>query len=318
MDTSLLNAEGKPLNLKTITWGDLSWIDIVPPTIAETQYLAEIYQFHPLDLDDCLSRKQLPKLDEYKNYLFFILHFPVYNRETRISTHGQLAAFIGDKFLITLHKGEMKTLVKLFRECEIDEEARVENFSHGSGYLLYNIIDRAVDSYFPILDKILSMVEDVENTVFDENVEAALELSVLRRDIITQRRIIWPMRTLFNELGNKLRRFTTVDMTAYFDDLMDHFNKITVTLDECKEVIDVYKDADYLLSTYRLNRVSRTLAILSAVVLPFLVVSGIYGMNVILPGGIEQGTPDTFLLLLAIMLLIILTMLYIFHRKRLI
>lgn len=318
MTISQANSEEKHLNLKTITWGNLTWVDIVPPTKAETEYLAENYNFHSLDLDDCLSRKQLPKLDEYKDYLFLIFHFPVYNKETRTSTHGQLSVFIGEKYLITLHKGELRTLTKLFRDCEINEDARQENFSQGSGYLLYNIIDRAVDSYFPILDKILSLVEDVENSVFDEYVEAAKELSILRRDIITQRRIIWPMRTLFSNLGLKLRRFTTADMTVHFGDLMDHINKICETLDECKEVIEVFKDTDFLLSTYRLNRITRILTVISAIVLPFLVVSGLYGMNVILPGGVDKGNPQTFFLLLLVMLVIIGVMLYIFRRKHLI
>lgn len=308
--------EEKQLNLKVITWGDLTWVDIVPPKKAEIEYLAENYNFHPLDLDDCLSRKQLPKLDAYPDYLFLIFHFSMWDKVVRVSKTGQLSAFIGENFLITLHSGELKTLVKLFHECEISEEARQENFSQGSGYLLYNIVDRAVDSYFPILDKILSWVEDVEDGVFDEAVEAAQELSVLRRDIITQRRIIFRVRPLITELEHKLRRFTKMDMTVQFGDLTDHLNKICETLDECKEVIEVFKDTDFLLSSHRLNRITRTLAIVSAIILPFLVVSGLYGMNVVLPGGLDKGGPQTFLSLLAIMFAIVGISLYFFHRKR--
>jgi magnesium transporter len=313
-----VKSEKKQLNLKVITWGDITWVDIVPPTKAEIEYLAENYKFHHLDLDDCLSRKQLPKLDEYLDYLFLIFHFSTWDKVTRVSTTGQLSAFVGENFLITLHRGELKTLVKLFHECEISEEARQENFSQGSGYLLYNIIDRAVDSYFPILDKILSWVEEVEDSVFDENIEAAHELSVLRRDIITQRRIILRSRSLINELGHKLGRFTKADITVHFGDLTDHMNKIRETLDECREVIEVFKDTDFLLSSHRLNRVTRILAIVSAIILPFLVVSGLYGMNVMLPGGINQGSPHTFISLLAILFATVGILLYFFHRKRLI
>ena len=69
-----VRTEEKQLNLKVITWSDLTWVDIVPPKKAEIEYLAENYKFHPLDLDDCLSRKQLPKLDAYPDYLFLIFH----------------------------------------------------------------------------------------------------------------------------------------------------------------------------------------------------------------------------------------------------
>ncbi|GAI51608.1 unnamed protein product, partial [marine sediment metagenome] len=82
---------------------------------------------------------------EYKDYLFLVLHFPVFNKEARVTTTSQLSVFIGGNYLITLHKGELKPLVKLFRECQIDEESQQENFSQGSGYLLYRIIDRLVD-----------------------------------------------------------------------------------------------------------------------------------------------------------------------------
>ncbi len=316
MTTSQTNLAGKQLNLKTITWGDMNWVDLAHQEQDETAYLAEHYHFHPLDLDDCLSRKQLPKLDEYKDYLFLIFHFPIYNKETKISTYGQLSAFVGANYLITLHKGELKTLVKMFRDCEINEDTRQQNFSYGPSYLLYNILDRAVDSYFPILDKIFSLVEGVENTVFDVNVEAAQEISILRRDIITQRRIIWPMRVMFSELGAKLKRFTTADMSAYFGDLMDHMNKICETLDECKEIIEVYKDTDFVLSTDRLNRIMRVLTIIATIVLPFMAISSLYGMNVHMPGGITSGSWVPFIVIMLVMALITGVMLYYFRRHR--
>ncbi len=304
------------LNLESLTWGDLTWVNVEQPTKREMEYLAKNYPFHPYDLDDCLSLKQRPKLDEYEDYLFFIFHFTVYNKETRVSTHDQISVFLGEKYLITIHSGRLKSLVKLFGDCQTNEEARRENLSHGSGFLLYHILDKMVDSYFPILDKILSLMEDVEDSVFDENVEATQELAILRRDVITQRRIMFPVRTTFAELESKLKRFSKIDMTVYFGDLMDHMNKICEVLDECKETIEVFKDADYVLGAERLNRIVRVLTIISAIVLPFIAISSFYGMNIILPGGLEKGSPRSFLLLLGSMSLISGIMLFLFHRKR--
>jgi magnesium transporter len=304
------------LNIESITWDDLTWINIVRPTQREMDYLAQNYPFHPLDLDDCLSRKQRPKIDEYKDYLFFIFHFSVYNRATRVSTHDQVAVFIGDKYLITVHSGQLKTLMKLFRECQIDEDARRENLSNGSGGLLYRLLDRAVDAYFPILDKILSLIEDTEDAVFDENVEAAQEVSILRRDIITQRRIMFPVRTVLAELENKLRRFTKTDISVYYGDLMDHMNKICDSLDECKEIVEVFKDADFVLSTDRLNRIMRILTVIATVLLPFLAISSLYGMNVHMPGGITTGSWIPFIVITAFMAVIAGGMLYFFRRRR--
>ncbi len=304
------------LNIETVTHGGLTWVNIVSPTERETEWLEENYNFHPLALDDCLSRKQIPKLDVYPGYLFFVFHYPLYDKETRVSAKRQWSAFIGENYLVTLHTGELKTLVALFRDCQTNPESREEYFNGGSGFLLYRILDRAIDSYFPVLDKIMSLLEDVEDGVFDEEVETTKEISILRRDIITQRRIMFPTRAIFIEMENKLKRFSKVDVTAYYNDLMDHINKICDTLDECREIIEVFKDTDYTLATYHINRVTRLLTIFSTIVLPFLIVSSLYGMNIPLPGGLQRGSWDTFIVLLLIMAVIASVMLIFFRRRR--
>ena len=110
MVTSQKNSQEKQLNLKTITWGDLTWVDIVQPTEEAKKYLAEHYNFHPMDLEDSLSPRQLSKIEEYPQYLFIIFHFQVYEKMTRVSTRKQWSAFVGDKFLVTLHPAELKTI----------------------------------------------------------------------------------------------------------------------------------------------------------------------------------------------------------------
>lgn len=304
------------LNIESITWGGLTWVNIEHPTRLEADYLGQHYPFNPFDLDDCLSRTQRPKIDEYKDYLFYIFHFPVYNKMTQVSTHGQVSVFIGDKYLITLHSGELRSLIKLFRDCQTNEESRQANMSYGSGYLLYRIMDRAVDSYFPVIDKIFKLTEGIEDQVFDERIEASKEVAILRRDIITQRRIIFPIRTVLAELENKLKRFTTTDMSVQYGDLMDHMNKICESLDELKEIIEVYKDADFVLGTERLNHIMRILTIIATIVLPFLVVSSIYGMNVHLPGGLTEGSYQTFSIIMVLVTMLSIGMLFYFRHRR--
>lgn len=309
--------EKKQLNLKTITYGDLTWVDILQPTEVATNYLAETYNFHPMDLDDAISPRQLSKTEEYPQYLFVIFQLPVYDRVTRVTTRKQWSAFVGEKFLVTLHPAELSSLDGLFHDCETNQETREAYMSRGSGFLLYQALDRAVDSYFPVLNKITSLMENIEDSVFDEEVEAAEEISILRRDIITQRQVMFPTRTLFAELEKKLKRFSKIDLTIYFSDLMDHINKICDVLDEDSEVIDVFKDADYILSGYRANRGIRVLTVMLAIVLPFLIVFGLFGVYALLYGG-GKGNPQVFLMLLVAVSAIIGIILYFFRRKRLI
>ncbi len=312
MTTSQVGKE-EQLNLESLTWGNLTWVNIEGPTEQETEYLAQNYHFHPLDLDDCLSRIQRPKIDEYKDYLFLVFHLPIFNEAARVTTPSQLSVFISGKYLITLHKGELKPLVKLFRECQIDEESRQEYFSRGSGYLLYRIIDRLVDYSLPILNKIGDNIENVEDNIFSNGVRGAIrEISILRRDIISFRRIIWPMRAVIGTLEPKIRRFTKMDMAVYFGDVTDHMDKIWDALDEYKEVIEGLNDTHDSLATNRTNEVMRMLTIIATILLPITVVASIFGMNIPLP---FQNSSYSLLFVFLICLVIVSGMLYFFRRQ---
>ncbi|MFC1869885.1 magnesium/cobalt transporter CorA [Chloroflexota bacterium] len=314
MTASNVRDKEQPLRVESLTSGELTWINIEQPTERETEYLAQNYPFHPLDLDDCLSRIQRPKIDEYKNYLFLVFHFPVFNPETGVSTASQVSVFIGEKYLITLHKGELKPLVKLFRECEIDEESRQENLSQGSGYLLYRIIDRLVDYCLPILSKIGDNIEKTEDNIFSsKGMPRAIEnISTLRRDVISFRRIIWPMRAVIGSLEPKIRRFTQMDLAVYFGDMTDHVDKIWDGLDEYKEIIEGLNDTHDSLATNRTNEVMRMLTVIATILLPITVVASIFGMNIPLgPFGDSALSP---LYVFLICLAIISGMLYFFRH----
>jgi len=310
--------EENQLNLESLTWGGLTWVNIERPTERETEYLAQHYPFHPLDLDDCLSRKQRPKIDEYKDYLFLVLHFPVFNIEARVTTPSQVSVFIGENYLITLHKGELKPLVKLFKECQIDEEARQENLSQGSGYLLYRIIDRLVDYCLPILNKIGENIELTEDNIFASSgmPKAIEDISILRRDVISFRRTIWPMRAVIGSLEPKIRRFTKMDMAVYFGDMTDHVDKIWDGLDEYKEVIEGLNATHDSLTSNRVNDILRVLTILATIGTVLTVVASFYGMNVPLPGGSNPGgSPYSWIILAVLMVAMMGGMLFYFHRK---
>jgi len=301
--------------MESLTWGNLTWVNIEQPTELETEYLAQHYPFHPLDLDDCLSRIQRPKIDEYPDYLFIVFHFPVFNKEARVTTPSQLSVFIGEDYLITLHKGELKPLVKLFRECQIEQESLHENFSQGSAYLLYHITDRLVDYCLPILNKIGGNIERVEEEIFSQRMPRAIkEISILRRDVISFRRIIWPMRAVIGSLKPKVHRFTKTDMGVYFDDMVDHVDKIWDGLDEYKEIIEGLNDTHDSLASNRTNEVMRMLTIIATILLPITVVASIFGMNI--PLGPFKNNPYSPLYVFLICLAIIGGMLYFFRRQR--
>jgi magnesium transporter len=301
------------LNLQSLTWGELTWVDIEQPTEKETEYLAQNYPIHPLDLDDCLSRIQRSKIDVYKDYLFLVFHFPVFNKEARVTTPSQVSVFIGQDYLITLHKGELKPLVKLFRECEIDEESRKENLSGGTGYLLYRIVDRLIDYCLPISNKMLDNIEDVEDRIFANRGRSQIkEISNLRRDIISFRRIIWPMRAVIGSLEPKIRRFTKMDLSVYFGDTVDHLDKIWDALDEYKEIIEGLNDTHDSLASNNTNEVMRILTIIATIFMPITLIASLWGMNIRLP---FASSGNALLYIVLIMAGIVGGMLYFFRRR---
>ncbi|MDD4923725.1 MAG: magnesium/cobalt transporter CorA [Dehalococcoidales bacterium] len=272
------------LNLDTLDWKGMTWIDIAPPGQSEIDYLAENYHFHPLDLDDTLSRRQRPKIDEYKDYLFIVFHFPIYSKEEKVLISSQISVFIGQDYLITIHKGVLKPLVKLFRECELDEESREEYLGQGPGFLLYRILDRLVDYCQPILNKVSDGIEDVEDNILAERRGQIIrEISRLRRDVIAFRRIIWPMRAVVGRLEPRIHRFINIDMSVYFGDMVDHLDRIWDGLDEYKEIIEGLNYTHDSMATNRTNETIRILTIIATVMLPVTVVGSLYGMNIDMP-----------------------------------
>jgi len=303
------------LNIKQVSWNGLTWINIEGPTQHEIRYLAQNYPFHPLDLDDCLSRIQRPKIDEYKDYLFIVLHFPLFNKESRVTVPSQVSIFIGKDYLITLHSGLLKPLVKLFRECQLDEGACQENMK-SSGYLLYRITDRLVDYCLPILNKIMENTEKVEDNIFKTRGRATVqEISLLRRDVISYRRTVWPLRSVIGTLSRKVTPFTTEDMEVYWGDVVDHIDKIWDTLDECKEVIEGLNDTSSSLYSHHTTEVMRILTILAAVVAPLTLIASIYGMNIRLPGTGGESDTLSFVIILLSMVGITCGMLFFFWRR---
>ncbi len=312
MTTAKVDNKGQ-LNRESVSFGEVRWINIENPNDQDIAYLANNYPFHPLDLDDCMSRIQRPKIDTYKDYLFMVFHFPLFNKQARVTAPSQVSAFIGKNYLITLHKGELKPLVKLFRECQIDSESLQENLEQGPAYLLYRIIDRLVDYCLPILNKIHENIEDVEDGIFNPRTRGQIrDISILRRDVIAFRRIIWPMRAALGSMEPKLRRFSEAEMAVYFEDIVDHVDRIWDGLDEYKEIIEGLNDTHDSIATNRTNAVMRALTIVATIFMPITLIASIWGMNIPLP---FERSPHALLYICLIMSGIIGGMLYFFRRQ---
>jgi magnesium transporter len=271
-------------SLRTVESDGFKWIDLPKPTRREMDALGRLYSFHDLNLEDSLSKIQLPKVERHTNYIFVIVHFPSLGKERHVPRVSQLSMFLGANFLVTVHQGELEPLMDLFRMCQENPSQRENLMGKEPGYLLHTIIDTLVDDLFHILMKVVGNIDDIEEGVFNEKMSEAREISILRREITILRRLVLPMRRIVIELSRDVQRFSKEDLTPYFYDVKEHIEKVLETLDESKETIEIYKDTDFMLSSEKSNRILSILTILFTLSIPVTIISTFYGMNLPLPG----------------------------------
>ena len=279
--------------LNSITNKNLIWIDIQKPTRKKLKMLEGKYTFHELNVEDSLSKIQIPKIDRYQDHIFIILHFPTVDKD-KYSRSTQLAIFAGPDYLITVQQGELKPIIEKFNLCKGNEKEKETFMGSSSGYLLHSIIDLMVDDLLHVLMKLEGNLDGIEDLVFDEKVAIAREISLLRREITTLRRVVVPLRRIILELSKEMQRFSEEDLTDYYDDVRDHTDKVLEVLGESKETIEIFKDTDFMLSTEKSNKILSLLTILFTLSIPATVIGTYYGMNINLPGGIITGSPDFF------------------------
>lgn len=301
---SFVEQEG--LNIRSITERKLTWLYIEKPTSREVAFLAERFDFHPLDLDDVLSRIQRPKIDVYKDYLFIVLHFPIFDKENRITRPSETDIFIGENYVVTVDcSGDLKPLARFFQDCETDKRSRERYLGRSSGFLLYHILDRLVGSCFPILDKITRNIDDIEDIILTQPVPRTVrEISLIRRDLISFRRVIHPQIAVFETLEKGEYPFLREEEEIYFGDIADHIRKIWGGLEDGKEVIDGLADTSNWLTSHRIQEIMRMLTIIMGLLAPPTLIASIYGMNIPLPGGVNSGSLLPLGILLALMAII--------------
>src|SRR5512132_2826724 len=251
----------------------LTWIHLDAPTLEEAELLQRRFGWHPLDLEDVLSRRQRPKIDEYADdgYLFVVLHFPVYDKRVQRLNAAELDAFIGQDYLVTLPNVELLPVTRLFHK--------------GSGYLLYHVLDDLFDYCFPILDKIGHKLDSLEDDIFEgRSDEVVRDISNVKQEIISYRKIIKPERPTLRLLERYVERFLPQELELYFDDIVDASERIWDILDNYKEVVEALEDTNESAINHRQNDILRVLTVVSVILLPMTLITGIFGMNVHFPG----------------------------------
>ena len=255
-----------------------------------------------------------PKVDDYPDYLFAVLHFPWYDSSVQRLNAAELDIVLGPDYLVTMPNVPLLPVDRLFNRCAEDEEFRNELFAKGSGRLLYEVLDDLFDYCFPILDKIAHKLDKIEDDIHEvRSEELVRDISNVKQEIISYRKIMKPQRPTLRVLERKVERFLPEDLELYFDDIVDASERIWDVLDNYKEVVEALEDTNESVIAHRHNDVLRVLTVFSVILLPLTLIASVFGMNVLYPG---EGTHAAFWVIIAIMVLTIFAMLGFFRWKR--
>jgi magnesium transporter len=294
----------------------LTWVNVVAPDVETAQGLADRFGWHPLDVEDIVSKRQRPKVDDYEDegYLFAVLHFPFYDKQVQRLNAAELDLFIGHDYVVTIPNRELHPVTRLFGRCETDEHRREQLFARGSGRLLYEILDDLFDYCFPILDKIAHKLDVIEDEMFEgASQEVVRDISNVKQEIISYRKIVKPERSTLRVLERRVEAFLPEELELYFDDIVDAAERIWDLLDNYKEVVEGLESTNESVISHRQNDVLRLLTVFTVIVLPLTMLTGVFGMNVAFPG---EGTREAFWVIVAALVAVLVGMAGFFRWKR--
>ncbi|MEH6987689.1 magnesium/cobalt transporter CorA [Cytobacillus firmus] len=248
------------------------WVDFDQPTEEETAELDKTFHFHPLAIEDCVVKLQRPKMDYYEDYSFFVTHSLNHINEDK----QEINFFIGSNYIVSYHHELSREMDDVWERLSLSKK-----ISKWDPYLvMYHIIDKIVDNYFPIvyqLEDRLSLIEDNPN---DETMEELLEkLFDIRHHLLQIRYTVIPMRDLIYRVINSHRLKGVKERYEYFADIHDHLLKLTEMIDGNRELTNDIRDSYLSINSHQTNRVMRVLTVITTIFMPLTFIAGIYGMN---------------------------------------
>jgi magnesium transporter len=258
--------------------GTLRWIDIKEQTEAEMAVLGERFRFHPLTLEDCLHFDQRPKVEEYENHLFVVLHaFSVADEHSCDAAPKEVHIFLGrENYLISVHTSDIAPLEAVWKRAAGDSSLA----GRGADFLLYLISDAVVDANFPILDRINDSLEQIEDSVLERHDPADLtRIFELKRTLVLMRKVLSPQRDVFALLARRGDPRISEKTSLYFRDVYDHLVRIYESIDAGRDLLGNALDAYLSMTSSRTNEIMKRLTLLSAVFLPLTFITGFFGQN---------------------------------------
>jgi magnesium transporter len=254
----------------------LVWVALTDPSAAELATLRPIFDLHPLAVEDTLAVTQRPKIEEYGDSLFAVLH--IIEPSDGDYKVGELAIFAGPHYVVSARSRAKQDFTEVRARCEREPEL----LRQGAGYIFYALTDAVVDRYFPILDSLEDELETIEQQIFApagvprDNIEA---LYALKHRLMTMKHAVAPLLEGISNLSGARVPVLCAKITEYFRDIYDHLQRLNQTADSIRETITTVISVNLSMVTLQENETMKRLAAYAALLAVPTMIAGIYGMN---------------------------------------
>lgn len=265
------NVSIQGLDLSKYKW---YWVDFHEPTDEEILHLSETFHFHPLAIEDCVSKLQRPKLDYYEDYTFYVTH--TIKKDNKDISKEELNYFIGEKFIVTFHRKPSLEVNQTWNNI-VSLEHLEQWDTH---YVFYLILDKIVDNYFPIIYKIEDELDKIEDNNHRISMEQLMsELFDTRYLLLNLRHVVHPMRDLLYRMLNSQHLIGVNQRKEYFSDIYDHLLKLSEMVMSNREITADIRDSYLSLNSHQTNKIMKTLTLITSIFVPLTFITGVFGMN---------------------------------------
>jgi len=290
------------------------WVDFeATPPESDEPILRDVFGFHPLAVSDALQQSHVPKVDDWSEYLYLVLHSAIVEKQTggHVDTL-EVDVFLGKHFIVTHHDRAIEAIERVWSACQRDERY----MRNGADYLLYRLADEIVASYMPVVESVDSTIDRIEDRIFRQPTPDILKRTfAIKRAVLRLRRILGPQREVLNKLARD--DFAVIDPREriYFRDVYDHLVRLYDITESVRDLVSGVLDTYLSVVNNRLGDIVKTLTIITTLFMPLSFVVGFFGMNFFLPSQpLDMGAP--LFLTAGVMMLAIPAGMYLWMRRR--
>ena len=292
------------------------WIDFeATPPESDEPVLREVFGFHPLAIDDALQESHVPKVDDWGEYLYIVLHSVAFDKTDggRLDTL-ELDVFLGENFMVTHHDQPLPAIERVWDLSQRDDR----HLKNGPDYLLYRLVDEVVASYMPVVEEIDEAIDLAEDQIFDRPTPYTLErIFILKRAALHLRRIIGPQREVLNKLARDDYRVIDLEARVYFRDVYDHLVRLHDISESIRDLVSGALDTYLSVINNRMNDIMKTLTMITTLFMPITFIAGFFGMNFFQPARpLTEWTDMPAFTLTLILTLVTPFIMYLWARRR--